>query len=407
MKYWQKLSQDQIKARIFEALDENVDYYTENILGVPASHLDSKVFNNDEPFLKEAPFLATLVHNPNHIGCHTLDRSESAFHGTQKIEREVIELCAHDILRGDEIDGYVAAGGTEANMQAIWIYRNFFIEEHKAQLSEIAILSSADTHYSVDKASNVFVLDQYKVPVNQESRQIIEEELERTIDRARKDGKKYFIVLANMMTTMFGSVDDPDKYVRALKSRDIEFRLHVDGAYGGFFYPFANPDHNLDFSNADVTSVTLDAHKMVQAPYGTGIFLIRKGYMHYANTREASYVEGEDYTLSGSRSGANAVAIWMILMKNGPYGWKEKILVLLNRARWLCQHLDQLSIPYFRNQYSNIVTIDSSYISHEIAEEFGLVPDNHHHPKWYKVVIMDHVVIERLEPLMTRLANTR
>ncbi len=407
MKYWQKLSQDQIKARIFEALDENVDYYTENILGVPASHLDSKVFNNDEPFLKEAPFLATLVHNPNHIGCHTLDRSESAFHGTQKIEREVIELCAHDTLRGDEIDGYVAAGGTEANMQAIWIYRNFFIEEHKAQLSEIAILSSADTHYSVDKASNVFVLDQYKVPVNQESRQIIEEELERTIDRARKDGKKYFIVLANMMTTMFGSVDDPDKYVRALKSRDIEFRLHVDGAYGGFFYPFANPDHNLDFSNADVTSVTLDAHKMVQAPYGTGIFLIRKGYMHYANTREASYVEGEDYTLSGSRSGANAVAIWMILMKNGPYGWKEKILVLLNRARWLCQHLDQLSIPYFRNQYSNIVTIDSSYISHEIAEEFGLVPDNHHHPKWYKVVIMDHVVIERLEPLMTRLANTR
>ncbi|MCA6078508.1 pyridoxal phosphate-dependent decarboxylase family protein [Fulvivirga sedimenti] len=407
MKYWQKLSQDQIKARVFAALDENVDYYTENILGVPASHLDSKVFNNDEPFLKEAPFLATLVHNPNHIGCHTLDRSESAFHGTQKIEREVIELCAQDILRGGDTDGYVAAGGTEANMQAIWIYRNYFLDQYKASLSEITILSSADTHYSVDKACDVFVLDQYKVAVDPSTRKILPSDLERTIDLALLDGKKYFIVLANMMTTMFGSVDDPDVYIQALTARDLPFRLHVDGAYGGFFYPFANPNHNLDFSNEHVTSVTLDAHKMVQAPYGTGIFLIRKGFMHYTNTREASYVEGEDYTLSGSRSGANAVAIWMILMKNGPYGWKEKILILLNRARWLCEHLDKLSISYFRNEFSNIVTIDSSCISKEIAEEFGLVPDNHHHPKWYKVVIMDHVVIERLEPLINRLAESR
>ena len=405
MKYWKKLSQEQIKERVFDALSRNVDYYTENILGVPASHLDSKVFNNDEPFLKEAPFLATLVHNPNHIGCHTLDRSESAFRGTQQIEREVIALCAEDILNGTDIDGYVAAGGTEANMQAIWIYRNYFIKEYDARLEEICILSSEDTHYSVDKASNVFVLDQYKAEVDQETRQLSKASVEQAIDKAVAHGKKYFIVLANMMTTMFGSVDDPSLYTDALSARDITFKLHVDGAYGGFFYPFSHPGHRLDFSNPHVTSVTLDAHKMVQAPYGTGIFLIRKNYMHFTNTRSASYVEGEDYTLSGSRSGANAVAIWMILMKNGPYGWKEKILILLNRARWFCDHLERLSIPHYRHPHSNIVTIASNYIPEDVAHEFGLVPDNHQKPKWYKAVIMDHVVIERLEPLVNRLAQ--
>jgi len=407
MSIWKKLTQEEIKTRIFSALDHNVDYYTENILGVPASHLDGKVFNSDAPFLKEAPFLATLVHNPNHIGCHTLDRSESAFSGTQQIEREVIELCARDILNGSDIDGYVAAGGTEANMQAIWIYRNYFMQESGASLDEIAILCSTDTHYSVDKASNVFMLDVFKVEVTEDRREVTETAIIQTLKEALAEGKKYFITVANMMTTMFGSVDDPDLYVQALRSLNVAFRLHIDGADGGFFYSFSNSDHHMDFSNPDVSSVTLDAHKMVQAPYGTGIFLIRKGFMHYAQTREASYVEGEDYTLSGSRSGANAVAIWMILMKYGPYGWSEKILVLLNRAQWLADHLDELSIPYYRQPHSNIVTIDSKYIAPEMAKQFGLVPDNHHDPRWYKVVIMDHVAIERLQPLVSALADQR
>ena len=35
-------------------------------------------------------------------------------------------------------------------------------------------------------------------------------------------------------------------------------------------------------------------------------------------------MEGGDFTLIGSRSGTNAIAVWMILSKNGPYGWYEK-----------------------------------------------------------------------------------
>jgi len=47
-------------------------------------------------------------------------------------------------------------------------------------------------------------------------------------------------------------------------------------------------------------------------------FWVRKGLIHYATTKEASYVEGEDCALIGSRSGANAIAIWMILSTYGP-----------------------------------------------------------------------------------------
>ncbi len=405
MIYWKKLSPAQIKERVFKALDENVNYYEEDVLGVPASHLDGKVFYQNAPFLADAPFISTMVHNPNHIGCHTLGHSEHFFKGTQEIEREVIEICASDILNGKpgEQDGYVASGGTEANMQAIWVYRNYFVQKYNAQLSEICIITSADAHYSMSKAANVFNIGNKSIPVNEENRKVEKEVLQAEMEALKKSGKKYFIVVANMMTTMFGSVDNVSVYTDVLEEMGCQYKLHVDGAFGGFFYPFAKTGSKLDFSNPKVTSVTLDAHKMAQAPYGTGIFLIRKNYIQYAVTKEASYVEGEDYTLIGSRSGANAVAIWMILASYGPYGWKEKIFILLKRTEWLCKQLEEAGIEFYSHSKSNIVTIKSKYVKPEIAQKFGLVPDNHHDPKWYKIVIMDHVNIENLIPLIEKL----
>ena len=83
---WKKKTQEEIKTTVFNALDENVNYGEQNILGVPASFLDDKVFNQDASFIKEAPFISTLIKNPNHIGCHTIGKSESFFSGTQNID---------------------------------------------------------------------------------------------------------------------------------------------------------------------------------------------------------------------------------------------------------------------------------------------------------------------------------
>lgn len=402
MANWKKLSPEEIQKRIFGALKENVNYYEQNILGVPASHLDNKVFYQDAPFLSNAPYLSTLIHNPNHIGCHTVGHSESFFKGTQQVEKEVIAVCAENILNAESgsCDGYVASGGTEANMQAVWIYRNYYQQEFQAENDEICLITSEDCHYSSTKSANVLNISAAFVPTNDNDRTVSEAAIKSVVQQQQEAGKKYFIIIANMMTTMFGSVDDIDAYVNALKACDATFKIHVDGAYGGFFYPFAAKNNALNFGNPHVTSVTLDAHKMLQAPYGTGIFLIRKGWIHYAMTKEASYVEGEDYTLIGSRSGANAVAIWMILMTYGQHGWFEKILVLLNRTNWLCQQLDELNISYYRHPDSNIVTMRSKGINADLVKKYGLVPDNHHAPKWYKIVIMDHVTIEKLEPFI-------
>ncbi len=410
MKYWKKLSQKERQDSIEKALSENVDFSQDTSLGYPASKLDDKVFYSDAPFLKDAPTLKSYVANPNHIGCHTFGSSEVAFKGTQEIEREVLKVLAVDVFKVEEneFDGYIAPGGTEANIQAMWVFRNYFINKYNAKNSEIAILASEDTHYSIPKGSNVLSIKLYSIPVEFKDRVIDKIELEKIVENAVKDGKKYFIIISNMATTMFGSVDDPKTYTNLLEKLDLPYKLHIDGAYGGFVYPFSNKKSTINFSNPKICSITIDAHKMLQAPYGTGVYLCRKGLIENVLTKEAEYVEGMDLTLCGSRSGANAIAFWMILFTYGPYGWYEKISVLQMRTDWFCKQLNKLDIKYFREEKMNIVTIHARYIPKDMAEKYHLVPQKHSEEnKWYKVVIMDHVEIDNLLQLINALKEIR
>jgi len=410
--YWKKLTHDEINSRIKTAISQNINYRETPLLGIPGSFLDEEEFYPEAPFLEDSPFLATFVNNPNHIGCHTLtkDNSEPFFRGTQQLELEVIRICAEEILQGEKEaqDGYIAPGGTEANLQAIWIYRNFYQRENNASIKEIALIYSEDSHYSMPKAANILGLSQYVVDVDFETRQIDLKDFDNKIKEAKKAGVKYFIVIQNMATTMFGSVDKIDLVTSYLNSNNIEYKLHIDGAFGGFIYPFTSPENTLNFKNENITSVTLDGHKMLQTPYGTGVFLIRKGYMKYGLTEEAKYVSGKDYTVCGSRSGANAVSIWMTLMTHGSMGWTVKMENLLDKTTSVCSKLDKLGIEYFREPKVNIITIKAEYISTQLARKYNLIPNTSEElPRWWKIVVMQHVKKGVLQQFLSELQAER
>jgi tyrosine decarboxylase/aspartate 1-decarboxylase len=399
MKYWKKYSKEKLIKRIDTALNANVNFQTSKALGYPVSRLDENVFNTSGSFLDESPLLKSFIANPNNIGCHTLGKSEEAFKGSQELEREIIQVLAVDIFKAteDEYDGYIATGGTEANIQALWVYRNLYKKEFNATLDEMVILSSEDTHYSVHKGSNLLSIENVSIPVDFNSREILKDELDRIVKGLISNGKKYFFVISNMATTMFGSVDNPDMYAEILEKNKVHFKIHIDGAFGGFIYPISNKNSTINFENPNVSSITIDAHKMLQAPYGTGVFLCRKGLIENVLTKEAQYVDGMDLTIVGSRSGANAIAVWMILFSYGYYGWFEKINTLLLRTNWFSKQMDALNIEYFRDPFMNIVTLKSEYIPENIAHKFGLVPDTHNGANsWYKVIMMDHVEIDDL-----------
>ncbi|MBL4844147.1 MAG: aspartate aminotransferase family protein [Planctomycetes bacterium] len=405
--YWEALDQATILAEVNARLAENASYGRDEVLGLPGSFLDRKVFPDDAPFLDSSPYLRCLLENPNHIGCHTLVQGENAFAGTQQLEREVLRLCAEEILgaAAGTTDGYVASGGTEANLQALWAWRNELQATQGVTAAEIAVLHSEDTHYSVVKGCGLLGMRRESVPVDPKTRAVSEQAASAALAAVVAAGARSVIWFLNMGTTLFGSVDDYEPIRRALQATGLPYRVHVDAAFGGFLYPFVREDNPLSFAEPDIGSITLDAHKMLQAPYGTGIFLARKGLIQHVETHEASYVPGHDYTLCGSRSGANAVAVWMILRTYGSEGGRTFVRGLLERTDHLCRGLDALGLSYFRDPHMNVVAIAAEGFPREVAERFNLVPDTHEGaPAWWKIVVMDHVDLPLLDRFLAALA---
>jgi glutamate/tyrosine decarboxylase-like PLP-dependent enzyme len=391
--HWEAYSASEIDRRVRAALDANLRYTDVPVLGVPGSHLDRKVFP-PLSFVRDSPFLSCFFENPNHIGCHTLGRSEDAFAGTQELEVDLLRICAEQIMRApsDQWDGYVAPGGTESNIQAAWMFRNELCRAHDLRHEQVGLLFSADTHYSAHKAANLLGLRAVELPVGELDRRVDRELLSSRLHEVSHEGVQAFIVFLNMGTTMFGSVDEPEDFLGPLAELELPHRVHVDAAFGGFIYPLVCPDNRLDFSDPRIGSCTLDAHKMLQAPYGTGIHLARKGLIGAVQTEAARYVPGSDFTLCGSRSGSNAVAVWMILRAWGSEGGQTFCRMVLERTDRLCRALDRLGVGYFRNPMMNIVAMRDEYVPAEIATRYRLVPDRHDDRRgWWKIVVMEHV----------------
>ncbi|TNE86280.1 MAG: aspartate aminotransferase family protein [Deltaproteobacteria bacterium] len=401
---WEALSEETIRQRVFAALTENLSYGEDAVLGLPGSFLDRRVFP-PLPELAGFPLLSTVRANPNHIGCHTLGDSEPAFAGTQAIEREVITLCAESLLGAEPgtIDGYVASGGTESNLQALWTLRNALRESHGFGPGEVGLLASEDTHYSVHKAANLMDMPLFSVAVDPNTRRMRAPSVRDAIAQARGRVKAVVAVL-NMGTTMFGSIDHADDLLVPLAEAGMPHRTHVDAAFGGFVYPLVAEHPELDLRDPRIDTLTLDAHKMLQAPYGTGIHLARKGLIHHVLTASAAYVPGLDCTLSGSRSGANAVAVWMILRSYGFAGGRAFCRELVARARRLCDALERANVRHYRHPDMNVVTMRAGDLPEGLAERHMLVPDKHDGPaEWLKIVVMDHVTDGKIDAFLADL----
>jgi glutamate/tyrosine decarboxylase-like PLP-dependent enzyme len=87
-------------------------------------------------------------------------------------------------------------------------------------------------------------------------------------------------VVVTSGTTALGAVD-PIHEVVALQ-RDYEFRIHVDGAYGGFFKLLTDVPGALQAEDAAAfraiarcDSVVVDTHKHGLQPYGCGAVIFR------------------------------------------------------------------------------------------------------------------------------------
>ncbi len=206
-------------------------------------------------------YLAAMLVNPNN---HALDGGPA----TAEMEREVIDRLADMFGFGPRL-GHLTSSGTIANLEALFVAR----ESHP----ERGVAYSSEAHYTHGRMCRLLGVAGYEVGADERGRIDLGQ-----VEALARDGRVGTVVLS-AGTTGLGAVDRIDEAL-ALKERH-GVRIHVDGAYGGFFAVLgrdATASSGLGMDAApwlaipDCDSIVVDPHKHGLQPYGCGAVLFRR-----------------------------------------------------------------------------------------------------------------------------------
>jgi len=261
-----------------------------------------------------------------------------------RVVRWLCELCGY----GPRSGGYLATGGSMANLSALVAARVKHLGE---ELGGGVLYVSEHTHHSIAKAARVAGLSASAVrTLGCDSRLRLDlGELAESVARDRRDGLRPFLVVGSAGTTNTGAVD-PLAGLAELCARE-ELWLHVDAAYGGAF--LLTERGRACFAGIErADSVTLDPHKGLFLPYGTGALLCReRADLHRAHSGTADYMpplsaDGElpDFAeLSPELSrDFRGLRLWLPLCMHGAGTFRRYLDEKLDLARWLAHELAAL-----------------------------------------------------------------
>ena len=314
-------------------------------------------------------FAAFARRNPNNIGWHAPAEATGPFAVTQQLERDVIEMVA-SLVGGasQDVGGVLTAGGTESNLQALWLGRNAL---RAVGAGAISVLAGRSAHHSVPTGCDIVGLgagrwdpcqrlpcgmartlrDEDSPPIETDHRfrpatdgtglvlvdlderhRLDLGDLERRIDAAIGAGVNGLLAIATVGSTSTGAVDDVAQIGNLLaatrtRHRSVRTFLHVDAAMAGMVLPFLEPARApLGFELLDVNGhpvvdlLSIDLHKAGLAPYPCGAFLCRTELRAAIEVPRPFDPGRFDVTIAGSRPGAAAAAAWAVVQRRGRSG---------------------------------------------------------------------------------------
>ena len=306
------------------------------------------------------------------------------FPKTAEMEKEVVSMLG-ELLSHPNVAGYIVTGGTEANIMALWVARNF------SKKRRGAVVASEEAHFSIAKACDLLGLEFRVAPCRdyvldvEEARKLLDEDVVAVVGVAG--------------TTGLGLVDPIEELAEVAEEAGVY--LHVDAAFGGLVLPFLKElgaeVPRFDFSLEPVQSMTVDPHKMGLAPIPAGAVLFRREEMLDSIAVEAPYLTGGLYfvkTLSGTRSGASAIAAWALFKHLGKKGYRELVARCMKLTEYLVKRVEELpDWSVVAKPVMNLVGVRHKRISIErIMEELtkkGWAVSRHR--DFLRIVVMPHL----------------
>jgi len=253
-----------------------------------------------------AGYLTAMLVNPNN---HAFDGGPA----TAEMEIDAVEQLAQMFGLPEHL-GHLTTSGTMANLEALFVAR----ESHPS----LGVAFSDQAHYTHSRMCHLLGMAAFPVGTDDRGRIDLEEV------RALASSGKIGTVVCTVGSTGFGAIDRVDE---ALELRErYGLRVHVDGAYGGFF-AIAGRDSESAASLgidprpwqaiANCDSVVVDPHKHGLQPYGCGAVLFADPGVarHFVHDSPYTYYTAKrsrhlgEISLECSRAGAAAAAFWLTL----------------------------------------------------------------------------------------------
>lgn len=269
--------------------------------------------------------------------------------GLVQLEVNVLRWFNDMVGFPSEAGGYLSSGGSLSNFSAIFTARRERLPE---DFLGGTIYASTQVHHCVNRAATLagFPASAIRtVPVDDQWR-IRLDALEERIDEDRKAGARPFMIVGSAGTTNTGAIDDLAGLADVAERERLW--LHLDGAYGGFFALTERGRAKLvGIERAD--SITLDPHKGLFLPYGTGCLLVRDAAtLKRAHAIEADYmppmqdsaelVDFCDISPELSRD-FRGLRVWLPIKVHGLGAFRRALDEKLDLTEWA--HRELLEIP--------------------------------------------------------------
>lgn len=347
---------------------------------------DGKVFNSmcTAPLPQSVDaykmFIESNLGNPN------------LYPGTKKMENIIIKEIS-DLLHLKNGYGTVVGGGTEANITALWVARNYTGKK------EIILTKSA--HFSIIKAIDLLGMKPVFVKLDNKYQMDI-------TDLRNKISKEVAAIVAVAGTTELGVIDPIEDISEVIKGNTM---IHVDAAFGGFVIPFLDHLKNkkFDFMIDSVSSMTIDPHKMGMAPIPSGILLIRNKNIVNSIRKYSPYLTSKySKSLTGTKASGSIAAIYTAINMLGKEGYRKIATSCWENTLYLSRNLQKNGFNTVIKPVMNILNISVKDPKkwQKYMLQHGYYVSRSINPSAMRFVIMPHIKKEHIDNIVNTMINS-
>jgi aromatic-L-amino-acid decarboxylase len=205
-----------------------------------------------------------------------------------QIENNVIRWLCDLFGYPQTARGILTSGGSMANFSAIVTARTACLPEN---FLAGTVYVSDQVHASVWKAARLagFPAGSVRIVPTTSRLRMDVDRLAAMVREDREAGRVPFMVVASAGTTNTGAIDPLADIADVTEAEGMW--LHADAAYGGFFQ--LTERGRVRFAGIErAGSITLDPHKGLFLPYGTGSLIVRDGRaLRDAHYQSAAYLQ--------------------------------------------------------------------------------------------------------------------